>query len=317
MSTEIAALRIMVRGAYDLQMVRMQVGLRLCANFRSKLKTPEESDVVDESGELSEEAKKIITQLRDSYRTLTEGVARNRTIPTERGFKGDALISTYAELVLVDQYMSLETQESRQFRQLQSTLDKIPIYQEYIRNQIGIGPAMAAVLITYLDPAKANYISSFWKYSGLDVGPDGRGRSRREEHLVQREYINKAGNAATRMGITYNPFLKTKLMGVLAGSFLRSGSNWRHIYDNYRNRLETDPARIKINVTDWKKRYGAGEDVTNLWTPGRIHQAALRYMVKMFLADLWLKWRALEGLPLTPSYHEAKLGHIHGGGQAA
>jgi hypothetical protein len=26
---------------------------------------------------------------------------------------------------------------------------------------------------------------------------------------------------------------------------------------------------------------------------------------------LWNKWRALEGLPIVPSYHEAKMGHRH------
>ena len=315
-TANISALRLMVRGAYDLQMVRMQIGLRLCANFRSKLGSPstEEEEVVDgeTKAELTEEAEKIIDRLKESYKRLTDGVARNRTIPTEAGFTGDALISTYSELVLVDQYIALESQEAKQFRQLQNTLDKIPIYNEYLSKQVGVGPAMAAVLITYLDPAKANHISSFWKYAGLDVGPDGRGRSRREEHLVEREYTNKNGDLAMRMGITYNPFLKTKLMGVLGGSFLRSGSSWRKTYDGYKHRIESDPLRIKIGVNDWKRKRRAGEDVSAMWTPGRIHQAATRYMVKMFLAALWVEWRKLESLPVTPSYQEAKLGHTHG-----
>ena len=35
-------------------------------------------------------------------------------------------------------------------------------------------------------------------------------------------------------------------------------------------------------------------------------------MMKMFLLDLWKVWRALEGLPVTESYAEAKLGIRHG-----
>jgi hypothetical protein len=41
------------------------------------------------------------------------------------------------------------------------------------------------------------------------------------------------------------------------------------------------------------------------------HQAALRYMVKQFLADFWREWRLAEGLPVVPTYHEAMQGHRH------
>jgi hypothetical protein len=39
---------------------------------------------------------------------------------------------------------------------------------------------------------------------------------------------------------------------------------------------------------------------------------AIRYTIKIFLQDLWLKWRELEGLPVSAPYHEAILGHKHG-----
>ncbi|HEX8836274.1 MAG TPA: hypothetical protein VF748_05000, partial [Candidatus Acidoferrum sp.] len=74
---DINHLRVMVRGAYDLQKLRIQMGLRLCANFRARLGTPEVSD----EGELSNEALGIIAQLKQSYGRLTDGVARNRTLP--------------------------------------------------------------------------------------------------------------------------------------------------------------------------------------------------------------------------------------------
>jgi hypothetical protein len=311
----ISALNIATRGGYDLQKLRMQIGLRLVANFRAKLTdepAAESEEDPDAPDEMSAEAEKLIDRLRSSYRRLTDGVAKNRTLPKEEGFQGDELISTFAELVLVDQYIRLERQEELAFRQLMSLLEPIPIYAEYLAHQVGVGPAMAAVLVSILDPHKARHVSSFWAYSGIDVGPDGRGRSRRAEHLVERSYINKAGKPASRQGVTYNPFLKTKLTGVLAGSFLRSGSPWRKAYDDYRHRLETDPAREKVTSAVWKKRYAAGEEVGHLWTPGRINNAAKRYMVKQFLAELWLKWRELEGLPITPTYHEWRRGYGHG-----
>jgi len=312
MSEQIKHLRVMVRGAYDLQKLRIQMGLRLCANFRARLGAPEDeaddpSTEAQGKPELSAQAQGIITQLKASYGRLTDGVARNRTLPARRGFKGDELIADYAELVLVDQYVRLERDETVNFRQLGDVLDLIPIYTEYLAQQRGIGPAMAGVLVAYLDPAKARHVSSFWKYAGLDVA-GGTGRSRRQEHLVERSYIDRNGVEKTRMGITYEPFLKTKLMGVLAGSFLRSGSPWRKVYDDYKHRLESDPAREKVTVAEWKKRHRAEEDVSKLWTPGRIHAASSRYMVKMFLAELWTTWRRLEELPVSEPYAVDKLG---------
>src|SRR5215831_3313738 len=133
----------------------------------------------------------MIDKLKASYKTLTEGVARNRNLPPEQGFTGDSIISEFTELVLVDQYMRIDANEKLQFRQLESTLAKISVYELYLKEIRGIGPAMAAVLISCFDPYKARHVSNFWAYAGLDVGPDGRGRSRRAEHLIDREYKKK------------------------------------------------------------------------------------------------------------------------------
>jgi hypothetical protein len=325
MSVEnIRLLKLMVKGSYDLQALRMQAGLRLCANFRAKLKSNEQPDPeADNDEELSQEALDVIKTLKESYRRLTDGIAKNRTIPSEKGFKGDELVSEYTELVLLDQYIKLEQQETRQFDQLIFTLEKIPVYTEYLIDVRGVGPALAAVLITYLDPAKARYISSFWKYCGLDVGPDGAGRSRRAEHLIDREYIDKNGNPATRLSTTYNPWLKMKLLGGLGPSFLRSNSPWREQFDNYKHRILSDPNKNKVTLTEWKKEFTRckkaiadkemteeqmGEIMRALWSPGRIKNAAIRYMIKQFLADFWVHWRRLEGLEVTEPYAVAKLG---------
>ncbi|KKK77226.1 hypothetical protein LCGC14_2855760, partial [marine sediment metagenome] len=45
---------------------------------------------------------------------------------------------------------------------------------------------------------------------------------------------------------------------------------------------------------------------------GHAHRMALRYMVKMVLADIWKDWRALEGLDVRAPYQEAYLNHKHG-----
>jgi hypothetical protein len=309
---DLKVLRAMTLGAYDLQKIRIQMGLRLCANFRSRLSVLA-GEEPDEEGELSEEATKIIDQLKESYKRLTDGVAKNRTLPERRGFTGDELISTHAELTLIHQYVSLERQESQLFRLIQPVLEIFPIYNEYLAKQHGVGVQMAAIIMTYLDPHKARHPSSFWRYSGLDVGPDGAGRSRREAHLIDHSYKDKNGEMKIRRGLTYNPLLKTKLVGVLATSFMRSASPWRDSYNGYKHRLQTDPNRVKVTIEEWKRRNKAKEDVSRLWAPSRIHHASLRYMVKMFLLDLWREWRKMEGLPVERgSYEEEKHRRQHG-----
>lgn len=305
----ISALRLMTRGAYSLQKLRIQTGLRLCANFRDKLKESGEIKTADEDeDELSEKAKKIIDILKQDYRRLTEGVARNRTLPRREGFKGAGVISDFTELVLVHQYESLERQEREHFKHIGEALEEIPVFVDYLDSQRGIGPAMAAVLVTSFDIHKAVRPSQFWAIAGLDVGPDGLARSRRKEHLIEREYVAKDGTTKTKMSTTFDPWLQSRMLGVLGGSLLRSGSPYRKYYDQYRHRIETDPNRRKGTLVDKKKARAAGESGEDIWHPLRIHRSSMRYMVKQFIADYWRQWRLIESLPVVPTYHEAKQG---------
>lgn len=281
-----STIKTMVRGAYDVQQLRIQMGNRIVANFKAKL-GQEPSKPEDELGA---EELKILSNLRTHYKKITDGV---KTFPRQAHFKGDEVISDYTELCLISQYVGLEDEEATHFSRLGSILKDYPVYSQFLSGVRGIGPAMAGVIVSEIDITKAKYSSSLWAYAGLDVAPDGTGRSRKEGSLVKKEYTNKKGETAERLSITFNPFLKTKLMGVLAGSFLRSNNErYRKIYDDYKNRLENHP-----NWTDKTK--------------GHRHNAALRYMMKMFLIDLYVNWRTIEGLEVHPSYQESKLGHMH------
>jgi hypothetical protein len=281
-------IKIMVRGAYDIQKLRIMMGNRIVANFKAKL--GQKPGMSEE--ELEEAEKTILASLRASYRKITDGVT---TLPRQSSFKGDEVISSYTELVLVDQYLSLEQQEDKQFSRLKNVLKDFPIYNEFLEGIYGVGPAMAGVIVSEINIHAAQYPSSLWKYAGLDVAGDGKGRSRKKEHLEESEYINKDGETATKMGITFNPFLKTKLVGVLGSSFIKQSPTkcqYRKIYDDYKHRLENMPAHADK-------------------TKGHRHNMAVRYAVKRFLADLYVAWRTLEGLPVATEYSEGKLGIIH------
>lgn len=283
-------IRPIVRGAYDQQKLRIQTGLRLVNNFKAKLGQAPGTAEED----LSDDAKSLIARLRESYRHMGTAVAQYKKVKGDpKPFVGDELISNETELALVEQYLDLEDQEKRTFKRLQRALEFNSFYTAWLSKVTGIGPAMAGVIISEIDISASKYCSSIWKYAGLDVASDGAGRSRRAEHLVKRQYLDKAGEEQERNSITFNPFLKTKLIGVVGPSFLRAGNEkYVKIYGDYKHRLESHPAHSEK-------------------TKGHRHAMAVRYMVKLFLMDLYLAWREHEGLEVSRPYHEAKLGLYH------
>lgn len=279
-------LKTIVRGAYDVQKLRIQMGNRIVGNFKAKIG---QEPSKPEDG-LDAEGKMLLNNLRVHYKKITDGIS---TFPRQAKFKGDEVISDYTELCLLAQYIELEQSEKQHFSRLGNILKDYPVYSQFLVNLKGIGPAMAGIIISEIDITKARYPSSLWKYAGLDVASDGQGRSRKKEHLVDSEYMDKDGNQQTKKGISFNPFLKSKLIGVLASSFLRAGDNeYSQIYRNYKNRIENHASHQEK-------------------TKGHRHNMAMRYMVKRFLVDLHREWRTIEGLPVSQEYHEAKLGHKH------
>ena len=283
--THLDAIRAIVRGAYDLQRLRIQMGNRLVANLYSKLGvTPGEA-----LEEQEEETRNEIKDIKKSYELIGTAAANDTNRINPKNFKGDALIASYTEFVLARGYFELEKTEKKQFEALGHALKEIPIYTEFLSKVRGVGPAMAGVIISEIDIHKARYVSSIYRYAGLDCGEDGKGRSKRKEHLVTVKYTDRDGKEATRNSITFNPFLKTKLIGVLGSSFLRSGSPYAQVYKDYKFRLEN---------------HATYKDTTKLHR----HNMSMRYMIKMFLLDLYREWRKLEGLEVFVPYAEAKLG---------
>lgn len=290
-----STIKTMVRGAYDIQKLRIQMGNRIVMNYKAKLgQEPSKPE-----SELGTEEKKIIDLMRINYKKITDGVIGD--LPSKKNFKGNEVISEYSELCLVDQYIGLEQSEIKSFKQLEKSLLEYPIYTEFLLKVKGCGAAMSGVIISEINIANAKYASSLWKYAGLDVinvienGIEStEGRCRKKQHLVESTYTDREGEEKVKMGISFNPFLKTKLTGVLAASFLKCKSPYSDIYYNYRNRLDNHPKhkdKTKLHKMNMSKRY----------------------MIKRFLVDLYANWRALEGLEVHPEYSEGKLGIVHTG----
>ncbi len=162
-------LKSAVRGVYDLQKLRISAGNRLVAQFKTKigvLPGKKEKECSDD------EIKSILDDIKATYKKITDGVKKE--LPSRNQFKAQGIISEYAELVMINQYVSLEAEEESQFRRLNSILIDCPIWTNFLEGVRGCGPAMAGAIISSIDISKAEYVSSLWKYCGYDVVMIGR-----------------------------------------------------------------------------------------------------------------------------------------------
>jgi len=271
--SETEGVKEIVRSIYDVQDLRIQMGGRIVAHHQQRL--PEGT-----------EAKEIYDRLKRENELLANRLIEE--IPTD-----ERLLQNRMEQHLAKSYLEILSTEKALFRELERFLMlECPIYSQWMKSIRGCGAATAGMILANIDIRKAKYVSSIWRYCGLDVAKDGRGRGRYKEHLVDQEYTDKDGNNKTKKSLGYNPQVRSMLLGVTADSMIKLRSPYRDHYDNYKHRISTDPKH---------------KDKTKL----HIHNMAKRYMIKMFLADLYAQWRKMEGLEVHPPYSEAKQGHVH------
>jgi len=299
----------LVRTLYDVQHERVQTGNRICAEIKARLgQAPGESEE-----QLEKEAKEYLERARAEYKRITDAFVLAKAHQYLKvDFENYEIITDAGMLVFVELYTTQLTHEEHMAKVIAKLVAQHPLWEAFLEDVRGCGPLMSAVILSEFDIHKAERISQFWAYAGLDVAPDGRGRGRYKEHLVERKYTDKDGEDATREGITFNPFLKTKLVGVLASCFLKQPADdckYRSVYDDYKHRLEN---HVKYGIQNDEARIAEAKKAGHKYAPkGHRHAMSMRYMMKMFLQDLWLAWRELEHLPITKPYNEAVLGHVH------
>jgi len=341
-------LRCAVRSNYQMQQLRIQIGNRIVASFRNKLGIyPSQSE-----DKASTEAKELLDEIREEYYRITDGIAKI-TKNTKIGDKGK-LISDIMELHLLNSYEMAVEAEKMQVKAIEDALESFPIWAQWLKGVNGCGTLMSGAIISEIDITKCNNPSSIICYAGLDVvityDDEGNilteeGRGRKSHHLVPKVYVNREGKETHTVGLSHNPMIKSKMIGVLAGCFLKRKGVYSKVYYDYKNRINNMPKHqsgyyiIEINAD--KKQVGTvlsertltseelkkqcikmnkalGKGAEPIYTIRNLgksdkhrHNMAMRYMIKEFLYDLWYVWRTLEGLPIRPRYSEEKLGIVH------
>ncbi len=311
----IRALRTMYRSCERTQKARVADGNSLVANFKAKLgiEPGQREDDIDDK-----EVKKILKALQVEYELISEKIAKINTSNFEGARaitqKDGHCIDTFSEFLLVENFVALLAHEEATEDRMALMVQGIPIWDEFLQYVDGVGPKLGAMLISEFNVHEAPYPSSFHKYAGFDVVKNeetgqGEGRSRKKSHQVPKQYTDADDNLVDTVGLSYNPKVKTKLY-VLGECMMKIKNrktgvpgHYKAIYNGYKNRIENLP------------RQQEGGDPSNPELKPRpkshIDMMSRRYMLKIFLTDLHMNWRELEGLPVSVPYAQEKLGLEH------
>lgn len=194
---------------------------------------------------------------------------------------------------------------------------EMPIYAQWMQHVKGIGPVLAAGIISVIESENSEGVAGIkkfdnpaklWAYCGLHVDPETGLAVRRKKGVKS----------------NWSSFMKT-LIWKVGESFVKCGGPYREEYDKYRARI-IERETNKGNIV-WKKNMTSGKwsavhhpeamkkppkfegDGVPEWTVGRIHAMAKRYASKLFLAHMWEVWRTLEGLSIRTPYSHEYQGH--------
>lgn len=224
---------------------------------------------------------KTLMDAREQLRKLNNS-ANNRLMAMKR--RTD-VIDGKTEVFLLQQSDETKSELSKLDRRIEKHLKLIQFPIAHIALKIkGLGPITVAYMLVYIDIEKARYASSLWAYVGLD------------KPSYKRYEKNVSGGG--------NKTLRTALYA-MAESFIKTKNVYREVYDNEKQKLE---ASEKVTMS----RNTKGKLIECKWSetkPCHRHGAAIRKMIKHFLADFWYVWRTLEELDTPMLYPEAKLGH--------
>ncbi len=163
-------------------------------------------------------------------------------------------------------YEELVGWEKAFYNELYALVKNHPLWTDYLSMIKGIGPVLAAWLITDLNPARFTKPSSMWRFCGL--------------HVID----GKAPRRATGQPTDFNPFART-MAWKLGESFRKVGGVYRYFYEkSFEESLVKHP--------DWSRLHHINH--------------ARRVTVKLFLSHYYEVGRRILGLPTLKPYPAEK-----------
>jgi len=219
------------------------------------------------------------------------------------------------------------------------------IWKAWLKRVKGIGPCLAGSLYAGIDISLSEYTSSLWKYCGQDVihfcyTCHSEVEQKNSTYICPQcgpvdSVYGEAPRRQRNQTITWNPFLRTTLFKI-SDSFIKQDPDkclYRRLYDEKKtSEQKRHPewnicyaCKSKMKRSDGLakcpecggKQTGIPHPIRKakqgkpmfIYTAGHLHNRAKRYCVKIFMEHLWIKWRQLEGLPITDPWITGPGGH--------
>lgn len=190
---------------------------------------------------------------------------------------------------------------------------KHPMWTNFFKNVKGCGEMMAAVCLSEFDIEKATTVSKMWAFAGISPGVTrGRKWNKDKTEIILSDELVPQDRKTPDYLCPYNQWLRSKLIGVLAGCMIKSQSPYAlKFYYPIHTPKERWPELGMGRLDQEENIYAKTGKPWKEESDGHRSNAAKRYMIKMFLLDLYVAWRTLEGLPVREPYQVEYLGHTH------
>lgn len=266
-------------------------------------------------GSLSWEAEvKILNRLL--YDTQKLRIALGNMILAKEG-RGETITKRMAGM-----YQDMEALEKKAEGVVGDIVLGLPVWEKYLKGVRGIGIKLASSLIAEIgDISKFDTISKLWAYFALTpnyvVGKCSEGHDliMSSDHLTICPVMGK--ETTTPDGIISRPKCggKIEIIERVYGKAPKRKANHHYLFNTRGKTLAWKIAGqfLKQGDDEYRNLYYQIKENEKLKNPeikdGHAHNRALRKVAKVFLANLWLNWRELEGLPIRMPYAHEKLGH--------
>lgn len=298
--------------------------------------------------EQDREIVRMLVRIRVDFQGMREGID-NRTGMKADGTRqkvDDRNLRVDDIMTLAAVRDAAQEQERAVAKSLGKVLPRFPIYRDWLIGVKGVGPISAGWIIAEYDIHKATTVSKLWQFTGLNPGMV-RGKKRIENKdgsfsIYTTDTMIRGDKLTKGFIAPFNKRLRTAMVGVMADGFIKANIRYRNATQEEYEKTPDSFRRIKDKLhqvvssaegygkmyLDYKERLANEEnEVEEIskagakpkaipWKEAKIahrDRAAKRYMVKMFLKDLYVAWRTIEGLPVRAPYPEEYLGKKHVG----
>ena len=242
---------------------------------------------------------KSLYDIQDMRMRIAGRLERKADETPMRDNGSEALASPEGFWVLQDLYIQVREVEHKFELAQKSAVECTPEWRLFLKDVKGVGPKMAAVLITEIDIEKAENAAKIWQFAGLNPGLV-RGKKRIGDKIVVTDDMIRGDRLTAGYLAPYNQYLKTKVVGVLADSFIKSKSPYAKFYYDYKHRLENSREITGDKGKMWSEVSAAHRD-----------RAAKRYMSKLFLRDYYVAVRTMHNFSVRKPYEEEYLDIVH------